>query len=130
MDIQSSTLGKCGNTSSLSSTMIKATSAVGTTSKPEVKPEVTIKEANTQPGTKEQPMSEQDITKTTEHLNKIIQLLNADLKFEMHEKTQRLMVRLVDTKTDKILKEFPPHELLDTLAAIKEYIGFLLDKKA
>lgn len=129
MDIQSSTLGKCSN-ASLAFTTVKATSSAGLNIKPEVKPELITEEANNQPRTKAQTVSEQDTAKTTEDLNKIMQLLNADLQFEIHEETQRMMVRLVDTKTDKVLKEFPPHELLDTLAAIKEYIGVLLDKKA
>ncbi|MEL7633400.1 MULTISPECIES: flagellar protein FlaG [Sporomusa] len=128
MDIQTNTLGK-GNTS-LSFTTVKATGNAGVNIKPEVQPELITDEANKQPGIKTQTMSEQDIVKPTEDLNKIMQLVNADLQFEIHEKTQRMMVRLVDTKSDKILKEFPPHELLDTIAAIREYIGVLLDKKA
>lgn len=129
MDIQTSTLGK-GNNTSLSYTTVKTTGNAGVNIKPEVQPELITDEANKQPGTKAQTMSEQDIVKPTEDLNKIMQLVNADLKFEIHERTQRLMVRLVDTKTDKVLKEFPPHELLDTIASIREYIGILLDKKA
>lgn len=78
---------------------------------------------------KDPEMSKADIEKLSASLNKILQLVNADLQFAMHEKTQRFMVRLVDVKTDKVLKEFPPHELLDTLAAIRDYIGLLLDKK-
>jgi flagellar protein FlaG len=59
-----------------------------------------------------------------------MEALNADLQFVLHEKTNRMMVKIVDIKTQKVLKEFPPHELLDTLAAISEYVGALLDKKA
>jgi len=66
----------------------------------------------------------------TEAMNKFMEALNADLQFVLHEKTNRMMVKIVDIKTQKVLKEFPPHELLDTLAAISEYVGALLDKKA
>ncbi|WP_434133577.1 flagellar protein FlaG [Sporomusa sphaeroides] len=125
MDIQTSNLGK-GSHTSLSFATAKTTGEAGVNTKPEFISD----EANRQAGTKAQTKLEQDIAKPTEDLNKIMQLVNADLKFEIHEKTQRLMVRLVDTKTDKVLKEFPPHELLDTLGAIREYIGILLDKKA
>ncbi len=40
------------------------------------------------------------------------------------------MVRLVDDKTQKVLKEFPPHEFLDMIAKIREHVGILLDTKA
>ncbi|SCM83659.1 Flagellar protein FlaG [uncultured Sporomusa sp.] len=129
MDIQTSNLGK-GSHTSLSFATAKTTGEAGVNTKPELQPEFIADEANKQPGTQVQTKLEQDVAKATDNLNKIMQLVNADLKFEIHEKTQRLMVRLVDTKTDKVLKEFPPHELLDTLGAIREYIGILLDKKA
>lgn len=129
MDIQTATLGKSSHTL-VSFTTAKATGSASVDTKPEVQPESIADEVNKQSGAKAQTMFEQDVAKATEDLNKIMQLINADLKFEIHEKTQRLMVRLVDTKTDTVLKEFPPHELLDTLGAIREYIGILLDKKA
>ncbi|WP_188399504.1 flagellar protein FlaG [Sporomusa sp. GT1] len=128
MDIQTTILGK-GNTSA-AFTAAKASGRAGVNTKPERQPEPIAEEENKQPGFKAQTKLEQDVAKATDDLNKIMQLFNADLKFEIHEKTQRLMVRLVDTKTDTVLKEFPPHELLDTLGAIREYIGILLDKKA
>lgn len=74
-------------------------------------------------------LTPEDTKQITETMNKFMQSLNADLQFSMHEKTHRMIVRLVDTKTSKVLKEFPPKELLDTLAAISEYVGALLDKK-
>ena len=71
-----------------------------------------------------------ELLKITEEMNKSMQLLNVDIQFSLHEKTQTLMVQIVDVATDKVIKEFPPHELLDTKAKIREYIGILLDKKA
>ncbi|HWQ89284.1 MAG TPA: flagellar protein FlaG [Desulfitobacteriaceae bacterium] len=65
----------------------------------------------------------------TQEMNKFMQLLDADLKFVLHEGTKQLMVQVVDTREQKVLKEFPPHELLDTMAKIRDYVGLLLDKK-
>ena len=39
------------------------------------------------------------------------------------------MVQIVDQSNDKVLKEFPSREFLDTMAAIRDYVGILLDKK-
>lgn len=74
-------------------------------------------------------ISRDDIKNITLELNKFLQLLNADLQFAMHEETKQLMVQVIDTKEQKVLKEFPPHELLDTIAKIRDYVGLLLDKK-
>lgn len=74
-------------------------------------------------------LTREDVSKLTEHLNKFMVTVNADLRFEMHEGTQRLMVKFIDIKNNQVIKEFPPHELLDTLAAIRDYVGVLLDKR-
>lgn len=66
----------------------------------------------------------------TEALNSFFKLSHADLKLSLHQKTQTLMVQLVDTSNNKVLREFPPKELLDAMAKIHDYIGALLDKKA
>ena len=74
-------------------------------------------------------MNRDDAANMTAEMNKFMQLLNADIKFVLHEKTKTLMVQVVDSKDHKVLKEFPPHELLDTKAKIKDYIGLILDKR-
>ncbi|SHN80935.1 flagellar protein FlaG [Desulfitobacterium chlororespirans] len=74
-------------------------------------------------------LTREDVYDLTEHLNKFMVKVNADLRFEMHEGTQRLMVKFIDIKNNQVIKEFPPHELLDTLAAIRDYVGILLDKR-
>lgn len=63
-------------------------------------------------------------------MTKFMQLANSDIQFQLHEETKKLIVQVVDTKTNTVLKEFPPHEFLDTIAKIREFVGFLLDKKA
>lgn len=85
--------------------------------------------SDTQQGEKAEP-TEKELLPITRELNKFFQYLNADIQFEMHTRTNRLMVKVVDTKTNKVLREFPPHELLDKIANIREYVGVLLDKKA
>lgn len=71
----------------------------------------------------------QDVLNATEDMTRLAQLLNTDIQFELHEETGRLMVQVVDIKEHKVIKEFPPHEFLDTVAKIREYVGILLDKK-
>lgn len=75
-------------------------------------------------------VSEEDIAAIAENLNTFMEELSADIRFKLHDKTGTLMVQVFDPKSDKVLKEFPPHELLDTVAKISEYVGSLLDKRA
>jgi flagellar protein FlaG len=107
----------------------EADSATGNTNSSVQEKSASVSSAETKESDK-QELSQEELLPITRALNKFFQYLNADIKFEMHDRTQRLMVRVVDTKTDKVLREFPPHELLDKIANIKEYVGVLLDKKA
>lgn len=88
-----------------------------------------VKEQLKFPDTNGNKLNPEDIDQITESLNKFMKTINADLHFAIHDETQRLMVQVVDTKDQRVIKEFPAHELLNTLAAISDYVGILLDKK-
>lgn len=75
-------------------------------------------------------ISREDLLKVTETMNDFMQMVNTDIRFSIHDGTKQLIVQVIDTKDQRVLREFPPHELLDTIAAISEYVGVLLDKKA
>jgi flagellar protein FlaG len=78
----------------------------------------------------EKELTYDEARKETQEMNKFMKLLNADIRFVLHEKTNTLIVQVVDSKDDTVLKEFPPHEFLDTKAKIREYVGVLLDRHA
>ena len=75
-------------------------------------------------------LTQEDLETVASDLSDFMQSLNTDIEFSIHEKSGRMMVKVVDTKTHDVLKEFPPEELLDTIGAIRDYVGALLDKKA
>lgn len=56
-------------------------------------------------------------------------LPHSDAKFGIHEKTNRITIKLVDRETQEIIKEIPPEKTLDLLAKRMELAGVLLDEK-
>ena len=62
-------------------------------------------------------------------MNRFVEMLTSDLKFEVHDKTHEIMVKFVNTKTGEVLKEYPPKEYLDMIARIRDYVGMMIDKK-
>lgn len=73
--------------------------------------------------------TEEELKTMSAAMNRFVQLMNADLQFEVHTKTNRLMIKFVDTKENQVLKEFPPKDFLDMVASIRDYVGFVVDKK-
>ncbi len=72
---------------------------------------------------------EKKMDSITETLNKFMTQINADIRFALHKETNFLMVKFVDVKNNKVLKEFPAEEYLDMIANIREYIGTMIDEK-
>jgi len=64
-----------------------------------------------------------------EDLNKSLNPLNDSLKFKFDDKVDILTVKVVDTKSDKVIREFPPKEALRLMEKMREVVGMLFDKK-
>ena len=54
---------------------------------------------------------------------------NAEAVFGIHEKTNRVTIKMVDKDTKKVIKEFPPEETLDRIAKMWEVAGIMVDEK-
>ena len=54
---------------------------------------------------------------------------HTQLRFKYHDKLNEYYVTIVDSKTDKVVREIPSKKLMDIHAAMREYIGLLVDQK-
>lgn len=70
-----------------------------------------------------------EIRDTIDDINKEFQTFDRRLDISVHEKTRQVMVKIVDTSTDKIIRELPPEEILDTLARRRELLGMMVDEQ-
>ena len=88
-------------------------------------------------GSQQQQEKEELYTsETPEHLKKMIAEMNRKISnsneeavFGVHEKTNRIMIKILDKDTKEIIKEFPPEKTLDMIASIWEMAGILVDEK-
>ena len=70
------------------------------------------------------------LRKAVETLNGATQIVNKMLRFELHEGSGRMMVRVIDSSTQEVIKEIPPEAVLEAVARVREIIGLLLDERA
>ena len=70
-----------------------------------------------------------ELERITEELNKVLNPLNTTLKFKFNDKVEELVVKVVDTKDNKVIREYPPKEALELMQKMRELIGLLFDKK-
>jgi len=71
---------------------------------------------------------------TRENLDDAVEMLNATAKainnriaFSVDEKTDRVVMRVVDVDNNEIIREIPPKEMIRLAAQIKDMIGMFVD---
>lgn len=68
------------------------------------------------------------IRKAISEMTKKVQT-NTEAVFGIHDKTNRVTIKMVDKETKKVIKEFPPDETLDMIAKVWEIAGIMVDEK-
>ena len=64
-----------------------------------------------------------------ESMNKFLSSTDSQLKFQYHEELNEYYVTIVDTVTDEVIREIPSKKLMDIHAAMREFVGLLVDRK-
>ena len=67
------------------------------------------------------------LKKAVNDLNK--QMKNSEAIFGIHDKTNRVTIKIIDKTTKEVIKEYPPEETLDMIAKLWEIAGILVDEK-
>ena len=62
-------------------------------------------------------------------LNEFMEYSQKNSKFVFHDGLEKYYVEIVDAKTDKVIKEIPPKELLDAYYEMQKLIGKMFDKQ-
>lgn len=61
--------------------------------------------------------------------NKVLHRLDTRLKWSVHEQSHQLIVKVLNTETNEVLREIPPEKYLDLVQNLCEQVGLFLDEK-
>ncbi|NMB97203.1 MAG: flagellar protein FlaG [Clostridiaceae bacterium] len=78
---------------------------------------------------RELPVSEKVVLEAIERANKAISIANRRLEYAIHDKTKDIIVKVINTETEEIIREIPPEKMLDMVACIWEMIGIIVDER-
>lgn len=70
------------------------------------------------------------LEKSVEQANKTLENYNRYIERSVHEKTRAIMYVMKDSKTDEVIREFPPKKIQDMIAKMWELAGLFVDEKA
>ncbi len=71
----------------------------------------------------------QEVEQAVRKLNDTAEAMHLDLRFVIHDDSERWMVQVVDVREDEIVKEIPPEKVLNVVAQIQSLLGVLVDEK-
>lgn len=72
---------------------------------------------------------EKTFEKAVNKINENLIAAHRKLSYDVHEDTNQIIVKIIDTDTDEIVREVPPEEQLDLKVKMQDMVGLLLDKK-
>ena len=73
--------------------------------------------------------NEQEVINAIEKANKHIRSFDRRLEFSIHETTKQIMVKVINTEDDTVVREIPSEKILDMVAHMWEVAGILIDEK-
>jgi len=75
------------------------------------------------------PVSERVVIEAIEKANKAIMGSIRRFEFSIHEGTKEIMVKVIDSETNEVIREIPPEKILDMIAKIWEMAGLFVDER-
>lgn len=78
----------------------------------------------------EKENSEKEIKNAVSKINKFLEGEGTHLQYEKHDVINQMIIKVIDDKTNEVIKEIPSRKILDMVAKMCEMAGVLVDKKA
>lgn len=75
------------------------------------------------------PVSERVVIQAIEKANRAISGGNRRFEFSIHEKTNEIMIKVIDSDTNQLIREIPNEKILDMVAKMWEMAGIMVDER-
>jgi len=80
----------------------------------------------------EQPLSQPDVQQVREAvdtLNRALSALDTQARFMVNEELNQIVVQVLNTRTNEVIRQIPPQQVLDAVASMLRLVGLLVDGK-
>lgn len=73
-------------------------------------------------------LTEEAVKNMTDALNELMDKTNVNLEFDYNKEVNLLSVKMLEKGTDKVIKEFPPEEMVENMIKARDWLGAFIDK--
>ena len=77
-----------------------------------------------EPGT----LDEETVSLMTETFNELMSKINCNLEFKYNKEVNLMTIKMVDKRTNEVIKEVPPEEMIENMVRAKDWLGAFIDK--
>jgi flagellar protein FlaG len=74
-------------------------------------------------------VSQEAFVKILEKANKAVEGVQMKFEYSIHKKTGEIMVKMLNSETNEIIREIPSEKILDLVASFQELSGVIIDEK-
>lgn len=76
------------------------------------------------------PIKKEQLQDAVNQANKVIQTMTNDVKFTVDGDTGIHVVKVVDTQTDEVIRQFPSEEMVELAKSLDKLRGLIIRQKA
>ena len=73
-------------------------------------------------------LTEEAVKNMTDALNELMDKTNVNLEFDYNKEVNLLSVKMLEKGTDKVIKEFPPEEMVENMIKARDWLGAFIDR--
>lgn len=81
-------------------------------------------------GGKHKEIDKKLLEKIVDKLSQQFRSKNTSLNFSIDEETKSLVVKVIDSESEEVIRQIPPDEILAIRKRIQELLGVIFDKEA
>jgi flagellar protein FlaG len=119
-----------GNVSPDPRSMVVETPEAAALNRPPVSRESTKSEPATNTKQVEPQPTREEVRKVVEDLNSVLSSINKDIQLRIDDDTEQIVTRIVDRRSQEVIKQIPPAELLKIASRLRAVVGLLFDVEA
>lgn len=75
-------------------------------------------------------VSEKEVQKLARDLDDALRPFNTELSFTVDKETEKMVIKIVDSETQEIVRQIPAEDALRLASRIKQLLGLLVDGNA
>jgi len=77
-----------------------------------------------------QPVTQEAVAAAVQSANAYVQSISSSIQFSLDQDSGRTVVKMVDTETEEVLRQFPSEEMLAISKSIDRMQGLLINREA